>query len=620
MNRYLLQFDCDNMLANRNNNYPPENIINLKTTEDTKGNVRAKIQFLHDSCKLSITGIMEDLLRLATCCLESDKIIHRGTENDLSLSNWERELHVTASVCNSEFWNLAKTKQLLSDYLNYLTGDDWHFEFINDRQPGWASTLFRGIGENPDGAELNEVLLFSGGLDSLCSLLIKINEGKKPLLASHIPNYNISSIQKELLTYIRNRYNKCNLPHIAYCSNAIGGNKHERTQRSRSFLYASLGLVMAISNGISKISIPDNGIISLNLPRLSQSICARNSRSTHPISLYKFKKLADHLTNIDVEIDNPIKFYTRAEVIKKIEELGYGELIEKTSSCTSLRQTTKSIPNCGTCSQCIDRRFGMEIAKSRSELPGRYIKDIFKSELINYKEKLQALSYVQWAQEIHELDENQIFDKHPELADIFALTNIEPLEDGPKYLDLLARHSSGVVNIMNEKISEANLATSKLPDNCLLRLVAGKQKVDTRVLCIDEIKTKLRKSLPLLPRWKELEDENELNQSINALLKIGVENEFYREVPLLPFAGISTKPDLMSEVKHGYIYIEGKYPKKRKDVNHIVTEITSRMLIYREYEAFVLFVIADPGLNIPDIDKFNRDVGSQFGCWTTVIR
>lgn len=73
--------------------------------------------------------------------------------------------------------------------------------------------------------------------------------------------------------------------------------------------------------------------------------------------------------------------------------------------------------------------------------------------------------------------------------------------------------------------------------------------------------------------------------------------ELDREVPLLPFAGISTKPDFSKQQVSAFadwLFIEMKYAKTKQRVNGIITELTSRIYIYQQQGAYALFCVYDP--------------------------
>ena len=56
----------------------------------------------------------------------------------------------------------------------------------------------------------------------------------------------------------------------------------EKTQRTRSFLFASLAFVLARMFGKERFTFFENGVISFNLPIAGDVLGARATRTTHP--------------------------------------------------------------------------------------------------------------------------------------------------------------------------------------------------------------------------------------------------------------------------------------------------------------------------------------------------
>jgi hypothetical protein len=86
-------------------------------------------------------------------------------------------------------------------------------------------------------------------------------------------------------------------------------------------------------------------------------------------------------------------------------------------------------------------------------------------------------------------------------------------------------------------------------------------------------------------------------QDFTEALLLAAKADLDREVPLLPFAGISTKPDFSKHESGNFkdwLFVEMKYVKTKTRVNGIITELTSRIYIYQEQDAYALFCIYDP--------------------------
>jgi hypothetical protein len=170
---------------------------------------------------------------------------------------------------------------------------------------------------------------------------------------------------------------------------------------------------------------------------------------------------------------------------------------------------------------------------------------------------------------------------------------------------------------MNEhfpKLYEANL-----PNSCLLRLISsGHHKTNTVQLFAERIENLFLESLPLIFQSKEPENEHEVQDAGEAIIKAKQE-EFDRELPLLPFGGVTTKPDF-STSENPYYFIEMKYLKTRESYNRIITEITSRVNIYGTQQAFAHFIVYDPKHIILHEDRFREDIEKNGLVKVTIVR
>ena len=112
--------------------------------------------------------------------------------------------------------------------------------------------------------------------------------GKKPLLVSHSPAFNIESHQRKLASAVRDRFQQIwSFPLIRVGIHRTGSDPSDYSQRTRSFLFASFSSAVANLVGLADVFLADNGVVSLNLPVNGQLVGAKASRSTHP----KFLKL-----------------------------------------------------------------------------------------------------------------------------------------------------------------------------------------------------------------------------------------------------------------------------------------------------------------------------------------
>ena len=101
----------------------------------------------------------------------------------------------------------------------------------------------------------------------------------------------VASAQKRLVDEIRRRAGRNRILHIPVWANLNERLTQERTHRTRSFLFAALGAVTARLFSLDRVQFFENGIVSLNLPPVTQAVGARATRTTHPQALRGFRTL-----------------------------------------------------------------------------------------------------------------------------------------------------------------------------------------------------------------------------------------------------------------------------------------------------------------------------------------
>lgn len=202
--------------------------------------------------------------------------------------------------------------------LEFLTDDVYEFGFhtaTNPRRPG--SYLFEGA----EGAAFDEVVLFSGGLDSLCGAVEEVLVRKRRvLLVSHRSATRVFARQQELFAALRERVpRRGRVPgHVPVTINKGEGRNREFTQRSRSFVFAAVGAVVARLAGLQGVQFYENGVTSLNLPVSPELVGARASRTTHPQALARFGRLFTLLFGAPFAVTNPCQWCTKAEMVGRL--------------------------------------------------------------------------------------------------------------------------------------------------------------------------------------------------------------------------------------------------------------------------------------------------------------
>ena len=621
MNEFVVLADG----AAPNINFSPTSEILKLLSYGKEANIRCQIDAFRLGLMKDIPDIVDDLLRVAAIVYSADTRIKRGTDKDVFGENWARNLNLYIPVRLPDKWNDFTINNHLSKTLNFLTGDKWNLSFtlLTEREPTQKFLFKESITPLP---KVKTIIPFSGGVDSLAAVIEAVRNNLSPLLVSHRSSPVIDHRQINLVTLLRQNFNKWNFPHISMWVNRKGGPRSsERTQRSRAFLFSSLAAAAAYMLNVDEIRLCDNGVMSVNLPQSGQTIGTYASRSTHP----KYLQYGEIFFNLllgmkSLSVKNTLIFKTRKEVMQLIHNSKLPQLIQETVSCTRIEGMTSMQPHCGVCSQCIDRRFASIGADLEDyDLPEKYEKDVFCESLAEGNERTYAENYVRFAINLKKiLSPDELFNRYPELIDCLPDESGDMNAFGLAIFDLLNRHQKNTNYVIEEKIKNhvQDILSGNLPRNSLICItVEGKHLLDLRVKYVSRLRELLVSSLP--PAFQTEMAKNERHvQDVGEGLLIAAKETLYREAPQIPFGTISTKPDFSNSENNTFLFIEFKFCKDRKRLNSITTEITSRITIYRDQGAWTLFLVYDPNRAIVDDYKFSNAIEKHEGVYIGISR
>ena len=303
--------------------------------------------------------VIEDFLEVACAIFFADSSFKRGGDTRPHMgAGWRRRFHITVPVEALDRWSDPAVVAALTDVASFLTEDEFTFDFV----AGPPRQVQQGVlNLDPGGPtfEAEEVILFSGGLNSFAGALEALATSQnKVLLVSHRSAQKVKPRQDRLAKYLRDTYRN-RLQHVKVEAHRTGPQARDTTQRSRTLLFAALGHAVAQSFGARCISFYENGVVSHNLPISPQVIGTMATRTTHPLALHLLNQLMALLRPASPPIRNGYEWLTKKEVVQRIAQHGAAHCIRKAVSCTSVREQTTLHPHCGTCSQCLDRRFGI---------------------------------------------------------------------------------------------------------------------------------------------------------------------------------------------------------------------------------------------------------------------
>lgn len=307
-----------------------------------------------------------DLLNAAVAAYTADVRVPRKRTFD----GWTRDLVLHLPVRGAG-WSGGGA--VLTRLLSFLTGDHWTVK--TRRAPDYYAPL-RGRVPRGGARELSAraICLFSGGLDSYIGAVDLLEgEGGQVALAGHhaAGGGATSTSQKEALAALRTGYPKERTPFLQlWLSPPKGeGRASEITTRGRSILFLALGAAVADGLGAQRLVVPENGLISLNVPLTNSRLGSLSTRTTHPYLMSLFRDLLSAI-GVDVGVDLPYRFLTKGEMLVGCASpplVGSG--LTATISCShpGAARFAGMSPNvhCGYCVPCLIRR----AAAASSEVP-----------------------------------------------------------------------------------------------------------------------------------------------------------------------------------------------------------------------------------------------------------
>lgn len=298
-----------------------------------------------------------DLVAFSIAVFLADRTVARP-------KGWRRSIELEVPVYNLAGWEGVADH--FGQTLELLSADSWQLSF-KERPPGKNLE----VSEHP---EVDRVLLFSGGADSLCGAIRSLVNGERLLLLSHWDWAGHAGVQKALASQLAARFPKQLIRRpvrLSRRSTQIGGGSFgdETTRRTRSLLFLSLGLADASVEPVAPFWIAENGYAALNPPHAGERRGALSTRTTHPLVLTRIRDTA-RILGARAEFENPFASMTKGEMYAEVAtSLGKEEaekVLGTSHSCSHVRyaQGTGYRPEtqCGVCFGCLVRRAAFHAA------------------------------------------------------------------------------------------------------------------------------------------------------------------------------------------------------------------------------------------------------------------
>jgi len=563
-----------------------------------------------------------DLLQIAAYVFCADRMKHRGERDCLNNEPWARSFEFNIPVYDVVFWNDEKTKSALSSALEFMTGDrKYSFIFhqlsasvLPDKEQ--QLSLFANEYETIEESDATDIMLFSGGLDSLAGAVQRLNElpNRKLCLVSHKANNTVTHTQTVIVDSLNKKYNNRSRKYGFECHNKIGLPSKEETQRTRMFLFSAIAFAICNCYGKHEFYVYENGITSMNLSKQVDVINARASRTTHPKTLGLlriFYKIFDN----SFDIIAPYHNRTKAEIINVFKTYEEQNIITSSVSCSSTR-TKPDEPHCGGCSQCIDRRFaifGSELEDDDTIYSNDFVREIDGREIIQRLTNTLRLAH---KEDIKTRDD--FLCKYPteinELIEYWPGTN--PDDKLNDIYSLVCAYGDSVIRAATKMRNKYDNIVMSIKDNSLLGILNKREHLKTpfeiRVSSIDII---LQSAIPTMFQREKPKIENDFNDKLEAILN--THGVFAREYPALAFGITTYKPDH----SQGALLIESKYLRGKSMTKSKATDDIAADIIKAPNECGLFFVVYDPERKIVDDNSFIKSLEcKRDNCFVRVYR
>jgi 7-cyano-7-deazaguanine synthase in queuosine biosynthesis len=331
----------------------------------------------------NVPDILADMLEVASYVYAADRLIGRGSAKLTDMgADWHRKIRLRLAVRSPARWEAPDVKAALVEALEFLSDDAWQFEFLQTERKTRIQPYLGFSDHQAQVIDPDVVMLFSGGLDSTAGLVEELlGKGSRVAFVTHRSAKLLAGRQSELVNRIRQRSPTRSLFHVPIWVTKGEQGPVEFSQRTRSLLFAVLGILVAHMFGKQEIFFFENGITSFNLPIAEHVLGTRASRTTHPRVFRALERLFSLLLKTPIKTINPYVWKTKKDIVGVLAELGCTDLIADTVSCANVRQVPMTNKHCGVCVQCVERRFAILACGLGKEDPAEgYALDLFRSE------------------------------------------------------------------------------------------------------------------------------------------------------------------------------------------------------------------------------------------------
>lgn len=301
-----------------------------------------------------------DLYYISLMVFYADRKVLRRVQPDA----WTRCITVYMPVLCLDKWNA--NRQLLESILDFLTGDHWHFNFRERTLNKYETLRKEVIQKSKKKLSATEFCMLSGGLDSFIGATNLLASGHKPIF---VGNYNggkgVSVYQMKVIDLLSSHFDYDKDRFYQFYAAPKSGKEDSTRSRSLMFFAHAILLASGMGNTVT-LYVPENGVISLNIPLTVHRLGSLSTRTTHPHFMGMLRQLLANM-GLPIAIVNPYQFKTKGEMVNEcLDPQFLKNNVKWTMSCSHPdlgRYSGDSEPShCGCCLPCTIRRAAINLA------------------------------------------------------------------------------------------------------------------------------------------------------------------------------------------------------------------------------------------------------------------
>lgn len=381
-----------------------------------------------------ITPHLRDLIEIAATVYAADLALKRGEDED-----WVRSVSFLVPVRDLDFWQDVEPQ--LGGLLYLLSHDNYTFEFRRREQPPKQVPPSQTGGLGGFGC----VALLSGGIDSFAGGTALLATGRKPLFVAHRPqNPAVSAAQEHVRRCLGERFEREVTLVVDHSgpTRTRGGRRpfpppeaREPSQRTRSFLYLSLGAAACAAAGASQLICPENGVLAINPPLTEARVGGNSTAGTRPRVLARFSKLLSAM-GLSIKVENPFLSQTKGQLVRDVLRPHFSAAqVQGAVSCWMVGRGSRP---CGGCVPCLVRAVAMHAAGLPPEAHNIDLLDPSSAIGADTDAHANLVDLVIFARRVSSLDDGELLEMCP------TLLELPPEGDIPEAIGLLRRFADEV--------------------------------------------------------------------------------------------------------------------------------------------------------------------------------